>query len=102
MTEIAHDVFISHAYEDKNTFTNALALNLKQKGLKVWYSGSELKMGDSITRSVNDALKSSKYAVVVISPIYIKKRWAMNELEALFANEEGHKRILPIFHCITI
>jgi hypothetical protein len=102
MTDIYHDVFISHAFEDKNAFTNELAFSLKQKGLKVWYSGSELKMGDSITSGVNNALKSAKYAVVVISPIYLRKRWAMNELEALFAQEAEHKRILPILHQITV
>jgi hypothetical protein len=102
MTATAYDVFISHAFEDKNTFTNALALALKQKGLRVWYSGFELKMGDSITSSVNNALKNVKYAVVVISPIYLEKKWAMNELQALFAGEAEHKRILPILHQISV
>lgn len=102
MTATAYDVFISHAFEDKNTFTNALALTLKEKGLKVWYSGFELKMGDSITSSVNNALKNAKYAVVVISPVYLGKTWAMNELQALFAGEAKHKRILPILHQISV
>jgi hypothetical protein len=102
MTDIDYDVFISHAFEDKNSFTNELALALKQKGLKVWYSGFELKVGDSIADSVNNALKSSKYAVVVISPIYLEKTWAMNELQALFAQEGEQKRILPILHHIPI
>lgn len=102
MAEIAYDVFISHAFEDKNTFTNALAVELKKKGLKVWYSGSELKLGDSIMLNVNNALNSAKYAVVVISPIYLEKTWAMNELRALFAQEADHKRILPILHNISI
>jgi hypothetical protein len=102
MTEIIHDVFISHAFEDKNDFTNDLAHSLKEKGLKVWYSGFELKLGDSIANGVNNALKSSKYAVVVISPVYLEKTWAMNELQAIFAQEQNHKRILPILHHITI
>lgn len=102
MTATAYDVFISHAFEDKNTFTNALALALKEKGLKVWYSGFELKMGDSITSSVNNALKNAKYAVVVISPVYLGKTWAMNELQALFAGEAGDKRILPILHQLSV
>ena len=100
MTEISYDVFISHAFEDKNTFTNELALALKKKGLKVWYSGSELKLGDSIADSVNKALKGAKYGVVVISPIYLEKQWAMSELKALFAQEADRNRILPILYNI--
>ena len=102
MTEISYDVFISHAFEDKNPFTNELAYALKTKGLKIWYSGFELKLGDSIAGCVNKALKGAKYGVVVISPIYLKKQWAMNELKALFAQEADCNRILPILHNITI
>jgi hypothetical protein len=101
MTDIKYDVFISHAYEDKNTFTNELAFELKKKGLKVWYSGFELKIGDSITDSVNNALRGAKYAIVVISPVYLQKQWAMNELKALFNQDTAANRILPILHNIT-
>ncbi|CAN5832971.1 hypothetical protein BH11BAC7_BH11BAC7_33330 [soil metagenome] len=102
MTEISYDVFISHAFEDKNAFANELALALKKQGLKVWYSGSELKLGDSIMDSVNNALKAATYGIVIISPIYLEKQWAMSELKALFAQEADRNRILPILHNITI
>ncbi|MEO5644257.1 MAG: toll/interleukin-1 receptor domain-containing protein [Bacteroidia bacterium] len=102
MTEISYDVFISHAFEDKNAFANELALALKKQGLKVWYSGSELKLGDSIMESVNNALKAATYGIVIISPIYLEKQWAMSELKALFAQEADRNRILPILHNITI
>jgi hypothetical protein len=102
MTDISYDVFISHAFEDKNAFTNALALALKKEGLKVWYSGFELKLGDSIATSVNNALKGAEYAIVVISPIYLQKQWAMSELKALFTQEAERTRILPILHNISV
>lgn len=99
---IYYDVFISHAYEDKHIFTNELAIALKEEGLKVWYSGFELKLGDSIAESVNNALKGAQYGIVVISPIYLEKQWAMCELKALFTQEAERNRILPILHNITI
>jgi hypothetical protein len=103
MTETpAYDVFISHAFEDKTSFVNELAVELTKSGLKVWYSGFELKLDDSISGSVNEALKRSAFGVVVISPIYLRKQWAMNELNALFAQETGQYRILPILHNITV
>ena len=102
MAEISYDVFISHAFEDKNDFANELALALKKKGLKVWYSGFELKLGDSIADSVNKALKGAKYGIVVISPIYLKKQWAMSEFNALLTQEAERNRILPILHNISV
>ncbi|HTF06237.1 MAG TPA: toll/interleukin-1 receptor domain-containing protein [Bacteroidia bacterium] len=103
MTETpAYDVFISHAFEDKNSFANELAMELTKSGLKVWYSGYQLKLGDSIAGSINQALKGATFGIVVISPIYLKKQWAMNELNALFAQETEQIRILPILHNITV
>jgi hypothetical protein len=102
MTEITYDVFISHAFEDKNDFANELALALKKQGLKIWYSGFELKLGDSISDSVSNALKGSRYGIVIISPVYLEKQWAMSELKALFAQEADRNRILPILHNITV
>ena len=102
MTKLFYDVFISHAYEDQNEFAGQLALALKKQGLKVWYSGFDLKLGTSISSSVNEALRDSKYGLVIISPVYLTKRWAMKELEALFAQETDVTRILPVLHKITV
>lgn len=103
MTEApTYDVFISHAFEDKTSFVNELAMELTKSGLKVWYSGFDLKLGDSISGSINEALKRSAFGIVVISPVYLQKQWAMNELNALFAQETGQYRILPILHNITV
>lgn len=101
MAKYLYDVFISHAYEDKNSFANELALALKQKGLRVWFSGFELKLGDSIAGSINEALLQARFGIVIISPIYLRKKWAMAELKALLSQgDEG--RILPLLHRISV
>ena len=102
MTKPFYDVFISHAYEDQNEFAGQLALLLKKKGLKVWYSGFELKLGASITASVNEALQKSRFGIVLLSPVYLTKIWAMKELEALMMTETEGNRILPILHGISV
>jgi hypothetical protein len=102
MTRIIYDVFISHAYEDQNEFAGKLAVELKRRGLKVWYSGFELRMGASIMASVNKALSESKFGVVIISPVYLTKTWAMKELESMFAQEADSKRILPVLHGMSV
>src|SRR5680860_389784 len=42
-----HDVFISHATEDKDEIVRPLATALAAKGLRVWYDEFELRIGDS-------------------------------------------------------
>lgn len=103
MNKQAFDVFISFAFEDKAAFVDLLVHELESRGLTVWFSSLELQLGDSITDEVNRGLATSRFGVVVLSPTYFKKAWAMAELKALFAQEtvQKKKRILPIWHNLT-
>ena len=93
------EVFISHAVEDKCAIANEVNQRLKSMGVNEWYSGVELMVGDSIMEAVNSALKTVKYAVVILSPTYLRKRWTMMELQALIAREHlSLQRIFPIWH----
>lgn len=67
------DVFISHASEDKELFVKPLAEILCGFGLKVWYDEMELKIGDSLSQSINKGLVNSNYGVVVLSPDFYLK-----------------------------
>lgn len=97
-----HDVFISHASEDKDLFVRDLAEALRAKGLAVWYDDFALRLGDSLSASISRGLASSSFGVVVISPHFIAKRWPQRELAALIAREDTvDKVILPIWHGIT-
>ena len=46
--EESHDVFISHASEDKDAIVRPLANALISCGLKVWYDEFTLRIGDSL------------------------------------------------------
>jgi len=97
-----HDIFISHASEDKDAFVRELATNLREKGLSVWYDDFALRLGDSLSASIGKGLASSTFGVVVISPHFIAKRWPQRELEALISREDyAGKVILPIWHKVT-
>jgi hypothetical protein len=102
MPNLQYDVFISHAYEDKSSFADELASALREKSVKLWYSGFELGIGDSIAGRVNAALASSRFGVVILSPSYLHKKWAMSELKALLAGETLQDKILPVLYNITI
>ncbi len=96
------DVFISHASEDKDSFVRPLAIALKQLGASVWYDEFSLKLGDSMSRSIDKGLSKSAYGIVVLSPSFIKKPWPEYELRGLVNREIGEdKMILPIWHGVS-
>ncbi len=96
------DVFVSHAFEDKE-FARALADGLSKHGLRVWFDGFELKVGDSLRRSIDYGLSKSRFGAVVLSPSFFAKEWTQKELDALTARETKNKKIiLPIWHNISI
>jgi hypothetical protein len=96
------DVFISHASEDKETFVRPLALSLKKIGVSVWYDEFALRIGDSLSRSIDKGLVDSRFGVVVISQHFIKKQWPEYELRGLVSREIDEGRvILPIWHGVT-
>ena len=97
-----YDVFISHAWEDKDTFVRPLADLLQKFGLKVWYDEFSLKVGDSLSGTIDKGLSNSRYGVVVLSKAFIKKPWTEYELRGLITKEIGKEKvILPIWYKIT-
>ena len=97
------DVFISHAWEDKEDIARPLAEALRRKGLRVWYDEFTLRVGDSLRRSIDHGLANSRYGVVILSPNFFAKEWPQKELDGLAAREvPGKKVILPVWHNITV
>jgi len=96
------DVFISHAWEDKEALARPLAEALEERGLRVWYDEFTLRVGDSLRRSIDHGLANSRYGVVILSPNFFAKQWPQKELDGLVAREvSGEKVILPIWHNVT-
>ena len=97
-----YDVFISHAFEDKESFANDLYASLEEEGIKVWYDDLCISWGDSLRLKIDNGLKKSKYGIVILSNNFIKKGWTQYELDGLFQREmSGGKIILPIWHNIS-
>lgn len=99
-----YDVFVSHAWEDKEDFVDNFVASLRDLGVKVWYDTTQIKWGDSMRERIDDGLKKSRFGVAVISPNYIaeNKYWTKAELDGLFQLESVNgKMLLPIWHNLT-
>lgn len=99
---MAWDVFISHASEDKTSFVQGFAEELRRRGLEVWYDDFTLRVGDSLRQTIDYGLSKSRYGVVILSKAFFVKDWPRRELEGLLANEPSKKSsILPVWHGVT-
>lgn len=97
-----HDVFISHASEDKDEFVRPLANALTNEGLNVWYDEMTLRIGDSLRQKIDKGLANSRVGLVVLSPSFIKKGWTNYELDGIVTRAvSGDQVLLPIWHNIT-
>ena len=97
------DVFISHAWEDKESFARPLAKALEAKGLRVWFDEFTLRVGDRLRRSIDHGLANSRYGVVILSPHFFGKEWPRKELDGLVQRESaGEKVVLPVWHNINV
>lgn len=97
-----HDVFISHASEDKDDFVRPLANALIREGLNVWYDEMTLRIGDSLRQKIDKGLANSRVGLVVLSPSFISKGWTNYELDGIVTRTvSGEQVLLPIWHNIT-
>ncbi len=95
-----YDIFISHAFEDKDAIARPLYNALVARGITVWFDEADIKIGDSLRRKIDDGLSKCRYGVVILSPHFLSKEWPQRELDGLVAREtaSGDKAILPIWH----
>lgn len=98
-----YDVFISHAWEDKEDFVRPLAEALINENIKVWYDETSIKWGASIRQSIDNGLAHSRFGIVVISATFLEKYWTNYEVDGLFQKEalNGTSILLPIWHKVT-
>src|SRR6266545_941112 len=98
-----YDVFICHASEDKESLVRPLAEKLRSCRVEVWYDEFTLRPGDSLRRSIDKGLSSSRLGVVVLSPSFFAKSWPQWELDGLVQRElsASDPVIIPVWHGVT-
>jgi hypothetical protein len=89
-------VFLSHSHRDRD-FVDKLANSLRKADFDVWLDRAELKVGDNLVKSIDEALAHSDAVVPVISPNFVDSPWLSHELAAAASREfsEDRKLILP-------
>lgn len=98
-----YDVFISHASEDKASVARPLAFELLKRGYSVFLDELVIRLGDSLSKSINQGLLESRYCILILSKAFLTKNWTIAELNSIYSIQINlhQKKILPIWHNIT-
>lgn len=88
-------VFISYSRKDRE-FASKLAMDLKSRGINVWFDQWELKVGDSLIGKIGAAIRYQDYLIVVLSEASVKSVWVMKELSTGLIKELEERRVVVL------
>jgi hypothetical protein len=95
------DVFLCHAWDDRQGAARELHDRLEAAGVKVWFSEKDLGLGVPMMRAIDKGLANSKVGLVLVTPALLarlpKESVADKELSTLLAGN----RLVPIVHKTT-
>lgn len=95
------DVFLCHAWDDRQGAAKELHDLLVAAGVKVWFSEKDLALGVPMMRAIDKGLANSRIGLVLVTPALLarlpKEGIADKELSALLARDQ----LIPIVHNTT-
>lgn len=95
------DVFLCHAWDDRQGAAKQLHDLLEAAGVKVWFSEKDVGLGVPLLRAIDKGLANSRVGIVLVTPALLRRLPAEGiadkELSALLALD----RLVPIVHNTT-
>ena len=95
------DVFLCHAWDDRQGDAKTLHDLLEARGVSVWFSEKDVALGASLLREIDEGLVKSRVGIVLVTPALLRRLPAAGvadkELSALLATEQ----LVPIVHNTT-
>ena len=95
------DVFLCHAWDDRAGAAKELHDLLDSRGVSVWFSEKDVRLGSPLLREIDRGLANSRIGIVLVTPAFLERirgeGIADKELSALLARE----LLVPIIHDTT-
>ena len=95
------DVFLCHAWDDRQGAAKQLHDMLESSGVSVWFSEKDVLLGSSLLREIDKGLAKSRVGIVLVTPALLNRLAgegiADKELSALLARD----LLVPIVHDTT-
>jgi hypothetical protein len=95
------DVFLCHAWDDRQGAAKELHDLLESRGVRVWFSEKDVALGTPLLREIDRGLAKSRIGIVLVTPALLRRLQgediADKELSALLARDQ----LVPIVHETT-
>lgn len=95
------DVFLCHAWDDRQGAAKELHDLLVSNGVSVWFSEKDIGLGVPLMRAIDKGLANSRIGLVLVTPALLRRLpqegIADKELSALLARDQ----LVPIVHNTT-
>lgn len=95
------DIFLCHAWDDRQSVAKDLYNLLISKGVSVWFSEKDVSLGEPLMRAIDKGLANSRIGLVLVTPAFLlrlsKEGIADKELSALLHRNQ----LVPIVHNTT-
>lgn len=95
------DVFLCHAWDDRQGAAKELHDLLVARGVSVWFSEKDVALGTPLLRAIDKGLANSRVGIVLVTPALLNRLPAEGiadkELSALLARDQ----LVPIVHNTT-
>ena len=95
------DIFLCHAWDDRQGVAKDLYDLLISNGVSVWFSDKDVGLGVPLMRAIDKGLTNSRIGLVLVTPALLRRLpqegIADKELSALLARD----RLVPIVHNTT-
>ena len=95
------DLFLCHAWDDREDSASDLYDRLKSNGATVWFSEKDVALGKQLIRETDKGLRNSRVGIVLVTPALLKsieaEGIAEKELSVLLASG----RVIPVAHGTT-
>ena len=95
------DIFLCHAWDDRQGAAKDLYDLLKTRGVNVWFSEEDIRLGVPFLREIDRGLAKSRVGIVLVTPNFLKRirgeSIADKELSVLL--QQG--QLVPIMHGTT-
>ena len=95
------DLFLCHAWDDRQGSAADLHRLLKANGASVWFSEEDIPLGSLMTREIDKGLRNSRIGIVLVTPALLRSITGEGIAEKELAVLLNSRRVVPVTHGVT-
>lgn len=95
------DVFLCHAWDDRQGSAKELHDLLEARGVRVWFSEKDLGLGVPMMRAIDKGLINSRVGIVLVTPAMLRRLPAEGIADKELSGLLRRERLVPVVHGTT-